>query len=157
MEQLTAHSGWIQLVPGLGSVGGGKGCPTWRWRRLYMPEVEHAPWRPDSWAPLWQWLASSGVLRDLLSREAILPRIYSLASLLHLGSCRVRDCSAARGGGTVPWAVAGQRWIGDKKGWEAVKNVFALPHWSPCLGEEGGCLVDWGGNHIYSNRDEAFL
>lgn len=58
----------------------------------YMPEVERAPWSPDSWAPV------SPAVR-----------------------CRVEW-------GRSPRAVAGQREIGDKKGWETVKDGFALPH-----------------------------
>lgn len=41
----------------------------------YMPEVERAPWSPDSWAPVSQRLLSSGVLvcpKGFAKRRAVL-------------------------------------------------------------------------------------
>lgn len=71
----------------------------------YMPEVEGAAQSPDSWAPASRGLPSNGVLvcpEGLAERGQCCSHVYSLASLLHPGNCRVRDCSAALGVGTVP-------------------------------------------------------
>lgn len=71
-------------------------------------------------------VACWSVPRDLPRGEQCCFHIYLLASLVHLGNWRVHNCSAALDWGQSPSAVAGQGEVGDKKGWETVKDIFTL-------------------------------
>lgn len=88
----------------------------------YMPEVERAPWSPDSWAPASQQLTSSGAGLSRGEDSAAVTFIH----LLPPGNCAVGAAALPWQWGQCPWAAAGQREVRYEG--TGGKHIFALSH-----------------------------
>lgn len=84
----------------------------------YMPEVERAPWSPDSGAP---------VSQQVPSREVLCPQGCAESQQCCLFVQVLPGCIQGTAGletAVLTWAVAGQGQRRDGKGWETFKDIL---------------------------------